>query len=232
MLQSAQSPVPTTIFVHGFITSAGQKISKSLGNTIDPVVLAEQYGQDALRYYLLRKIPATDDGDFTVAEFIRTYNADLADQLGNLLNRVTKMIVQYTDGVVPAPGLLSDVDQQLINLAVETETQVSEELAKFALHKALAAIWRLIAATNKYVVEVEPWLLARQIKNDNNSGAKQRLATTLYVLAEALRRIAHYLTPFLPATAAAMTQQLVVSQLTVIGTHVQTGAILFPKQEG
>lgn len=232
MLLSAQAPLPTTIFVHGFITSAGQKISKSLGNTIDPVVLAEQYGQDALRYYLLRKIPATDDGDFTVAEFIRTYNADLADQLGNLLNRVTKMIVQYTDGVVPAPGLLSDVDQQLINLAVETETQVSEELAKFALHKALAAIWRLIAATNKYVVEVEPWLLARQIKNDNNSGAKQRLATTLYVLAEALRRIAHYLTPFLPATAAAMTQQLGVSQLTVIGTHVQTGAILFPKQEG
>ncbi|MCX6044125.1 MAG: class I tRNA ligase family protein, partial [Chloroflexi bacterium] len=243
MLLSAGVPLPTTIFVHGFITSGGQKISKSLGNVIDPVTLAQQYGKDALRYYLLRKIPATDDGDFTLDEFVRTYNADLADQLGNLLNRVTKMIGQYTDGVVPAPGPLLDVDRWLIDLAIEVDRQVHDELAQFALHKAVAAIWRLIAAANKYVVEVEHWILARQVKLDRaNLDAAQRLATTLALLAEALRVIAHHLAPLLPETAQALARQLGVELITTshwraaqqwgsdaVGAQVQPQAVLFPK---
>ncbi|CAN5863825.1 methionine--tRNA ligase [soil metagenome] len=243
MLLSAGAPLPTTIFVHGFITTANQKISKSLGNVIDPVTLAQQYGKDALRYYLLRKIPATDDGDFTLDEFVRTYNADLADQLGNLLNRVTKMISQYTGGVVPAFGPLFALDQQLIDLTTEVEHQVQQELAQFALHKAMATIWRLIAAANKYVVDVEPWILARQIKLDPaNHVTAQRLATTLAILAEVLRLIAHHLAPFLPETAQALAEQLGV-ELSVgqdwqtalrwgqhsVGAHVQPGSVLFPK---
>jgi methionyl-tRNA synthetase len=245
MLLSAGVPLPTTIFVHGFITTGGQKISKSLGNAIDPVALAQHYGKDALRYYLLRKIPATDDGDFTLGEFVRTYSADLADQLGNLLNRVTKMICQYAGGVVPAPGSLAEIDQRLIELVNEVESQVHGEIGQFALHKAIAAIWKLIAATNKYVVEVEPWVLARQIRNDSdNTAAAQRLLTTLAVLAEALRLIAHHLAPFLPETAQALARQLGVVLVTdekwqaslhwgktVVGAHVQPGAVLFPKEE-
>ncbi len=243
MLISAGVPLPTTIFVHGFITAAGQKISKSLGNVIDPVVLVQQYGRSALRYYLLRKISATEDGDFTIDEFVRAYNADLADQLGNLLNRVLKMIQQYADGVVPAPGPLIETDQQLINLAAAVTGQVGEEMAQFNLHKAIAAIWRLIAATNKYIVEVEPWVLARRARTDNpDPAAAERLVTVLATLAEALRLIAWHLAPFLPETAAALAQQLGIRLAldrqweeaqqwgtTVVGTQVQPNTVLFPK---
>ncbi|MFN8494568.1 MAG: methionine--tRNA ligase [Caldilineaceae bacterium] len=244
MLLSAGAPLPTTIFVHGFITVNGQKISKSLGNAIEPGPLVEQYGKDALRYYLLRKIPATEDGDFTLHEFVRTYNADLADQLGNLLNRVIKLLVQYSNGVIPAPGPLHEPDQKLIDLAATVRADVEKELANFALHKALAAVWTFIAATNKYIVAVEPWVLARQAKNGDQPVAAQTLATTLWVLVEALRLIAHHLTPFLPETAQALANQLGVvlhndatwptalhwSQET-IGRQVQPGQVLFPKFE-
>ena len=243
MLLSAGEPLPTTIFVHGFITAAGQKISKSLGNVIDPGVLVQQYGRDALRYYLLRKISATEDGDFTIEEFVRAYNADLADQLGNLLNRVLKMIQQYADGIVPAPGPLLETDQQLIDLAAEVTGQVREEMAQFNLHKAIAAIWRLIAATNKYIVEVEPWVLARRARTDNpDPAAAERLATVLAILAESLRLIAWHLAPFLPETAAALAQQLGICLAldrqweaaqqwgtTVVGVQVQLNTVLFPK---
>jgi len=243
MLISAGIPLPTTIFVHGFITIAGQKISKSLGNVIDPVALVQQYGKDALRYYLLRKITATEDGDFTIEEFVRTYNADLADQLGNLVNRVLKMIQQYAGGIVPAPGPLVAIDQQLLGLAAEVASQVGEEMAQFALHKAIAAVWRLIAATNKYIVEVEPWVWARRTRGDSpDPTAAERLTTILAVLAEALRLITWHLTPFLPETANALGRQLGIyapagaqwqqtlqRDETVVGAQVQPAAVLFPK---
>lgn len=244
MLLSAGVPLPTTIFVHGFITVNGQKISKSSGNVVEPGPLVEQYGRDALRYYLLRKISATEDGDFTLSEFVRTYNADLADQLGNLLNRVVRMITQYCNGVVPAPGPLREPDQQLIGLAATLRADVERELSNFTLHKALAAVWTFIAATNKYIVDVEPWVLARQAKNSDQPTAAQTLATTLWVLAEALRLIAHQLAPFLPETAQALANQLGIvlhgdatwptalywGQAT-IGAQVQPGQVLFPKYE-
>lgn len=238
MLLSAQLPLPTHLFVHGFLTVEGQKISKSLGNAIDPVPLVQEYGVDALRYYLLRKVPATGDSDFSHAEFVRTYNADLADGLGNLVSRVTKMIVQYCDGRIPAPGTLQAEDRTLVELAMEVERQVETELEQFALHKALAAVWSLVGAVNKYVVEVEPWQLARRLRDQGDDPTtRQRLATTLYILAETLRLIACYLHPFLPATADAIARQLRLQsnvhatwRETLVGARVQAAGVLFPKR--
>jgi methionyl-tRNA synthetase len=242
MLLSAGVPLPSQCFVHGFLTVEGQKISKSLGNAIDPIALTEQFGIDALRYYLL-KASSTGDSDFSRAELVRTYNADLADQLGNLLSRVVKLIAQAQDGIVPAPGPLLDVDRQLIQLAGKTEQQVDEALGQFALHKALAAVWSLIGGANKYIVEVEPWQLARKLRHDPGHIAHaERLATTLALLAEALRISAHLLAPFLPATAAAIAGQLGVTLAgpgawtharvwgaSASGARVQPGPVLFPK---
>lgn len=243
MLLSAGVPLPSQLWVHGFLTVEGQKISKSLGNVIDPVELAEQYGIDTLRYYLLRKVPSTGDTDFTRDELVRTYNADLADQLGNLVSRVTKMIAQYTGGTVPAPGPLDDAAHRLVDLSQGVAQEIDDAIAQFALHKALAALWELVGATNKYVVEVEPWRLARTLREQGaDPTVAQQLSTTLYVLAEALRVIAHQLAPFLPGTADAIVQQLGAPLAAdgewrlarawgerIVGARVAGGQALFPK---
>lgn len=244
MLLSADVPLPNTILVHGFITINGGKVSKSKGNVIDPVDLVAQFGTDALRYYLLRKVPTTGDSNFTLPEFVYTHNADLADQLGNLLNRVVKMIERYQAGIIPAPGPLTDLDRQLITLAADTQTVYHEALQEFAIHRALTAVWEFIAATNKYIVQAEPWVLAKQAKEGEEQRAAVRLATSLYLMAESLRLIAHYLAPFLPDTATAIAHQLGVTLETdaaqwgnalgwgklLPGIQVQPGAVLFVKQ--
>lgn len=242
MLLSARVPLPTSVFVHGFITLEGEKISKSLGNVIDPLELVERFGTDALRYYLLSQIRATEDGDFSRERFIRTYHVDLADQLGNLLNRVLNMVSRYYNGSVPAPGALEEADQRLISLAEGLRVRVEQAMEQFAPNEALEAIWELVGATNKYAQETQPWALAKQRKISD--AAETRLATSLYHLLEALRLIAWYCQPFLPATAADIANQLGVrledaggwSQATrwggiQPGTAVQPGGVLFPKLE-
>ena len=249
MLLSANVPLPTTILVHDYVTINGGKISKSLGNTIDPVALAERYGMDALRYYLLREIPSTEDGDFTIERFIRAYNGDLADQLGNLLNRVVSMVARYYGGVVPTPGALEEVDRRLVERAQSLPGQVDSALARFALHEALDAIWDLVGAANKYVADVAPWTLAKLRKSEEEgSHAGDRLSTVLYNLVEVLRLVAHHCAPFLPATSVEIAQRLGISLSTggdsqgasldreasswgryPAGMAVQPGSILFPK---
>jgi methionyl-tRNA synthetase len=238
MLLSAGVPLPTTIFIHGYLTINGQKISKSLGNTIDPAELAAQYGAEAVRYYLLREIKATEDGDFSRERFVRAYNADLADQLGNLLSRVIGMVNRYYDGVVPAPGPLDAIDHALIAQAEALPSQVDAAMSRFALHEALAVIWEVIGAANRYVAEVKPWGLAKNRQQDPS--AENRLATCLYNLVEMLRLTAYFCAPFLPTTAAAITSQLGLDQngdcavlsnwgLYPAGTAVQPGGVLFPR---
>jgi methionyl-tRNA synthetase len=242
ILLSAGVPLPTSVFVHGYVTLEGNKISKTLGNVVDPVVLVERYGTDALRYYLLREIPAADDGDYTQERFLRTYNGDLADQLGNLLNRVLNMVNRYYAGAVPASGALDEIDRQLIGQAEGLRARVEAALEQFAPDAALAAIWELVGAANKYAQDTQPWALAKQRKT--SAEAEARLATSLYTLVEALRLIAWYCQPFLPATAEAIAGQLGLALGdagswdkatrwggTPPGTTVRPGGVLFPKLE-
>ena len=249
MLLSANVPLPTTILVHDYVTINGGKISKSLGNTVDPVELVERYGTDALRYYLLREIPTTGDGDFTLERFLHAYNSELADQPGNLLNRVVSMVGRYAGGVVPAPGPLEEIDRSLVETATSLPGRIDAALARFALDEALDAIWHLVSAANKYVADVEPWTLAKQRKNEGDaSPAGVRLNTVLYNMVEALRLIACHCAPFLPGTVEGIAQQLGINISTgkdsqdvsqaadetqwgryPAGTKVQPGGVLFPK---
>ena len=241
MLLSAGVLPPTDIFVHGFVTVDGRKVGKSLGNAIDPLELAERYGADVLRYYLLREIPTAGDGDFSLERLVRAYNADLADQLGNLLSRTVSMISRYYGGVTPTPGELEEADQRLVEAGEQLYPRLDAALEQFALDVALGAIWDLVAVANKYVVEVQPWALA---KRRADPAIERRLATTLYNLVETLRLVAHALTAFLPATAEAIGRQLGIALDTGdalrellawgcyrAGTVVQPGGILFPKIE-
>jgi methionyl-tRNA synthetase len=241
MLLSAGVLPPTDLLVHGFVTADGRKVGKSLGNAIDPVALAERYGADVLRYYLLREIPTGGDGDFSLERLARAYNADLADQLGNLLSRTVAMISRYYAGVVPPLGDQDAADRRLVEAGEQLYRQLDAALEQFALDDALGAIWDLVAIANKYVVEVQPWALAKQRADP---AIERRLATTLYNLAETLRLIAQALSAFLPATAERIARQLGIALNAgealrnvlawgryPAGTAVQPGAVLFPKLE-
>jgi methionyl-tRNA synthetase len=228
------------------VTIGREKIGKSLGNVVDPGALVEQYGTEALRYYLLREIPAYEDGDFTIERFQRAYNADLADQLGNLLNRTLSMVTRYYGGVVPAAaGKPTAHDRALIEAAQGVRGRVEAAMARFDPQAALEAIWELVGLANKYVAEVEPWTLAKRRKAEGDGEAEWRLASVLYNLVETLRLVAHYLVPFLPSNSEAITAQLgarlaapaVWTEPTLrwggypAGTRVQPGGVLFPKLE-
>ncbi len=238
MLLSAGIPLPSTIFVHGYLTVEGKKMSKSLGNTIDPVQWAERFGTDSLRYFLLRRIRATDDADFSLKPFLLAYNADLADQLGNLVSRVAGMLERYFGGEVPSPGEEREPGS-LRSLAESLPQVIDEAIQRFAPWDALAALWDLIAEANRYVVQRQPWELDKRRGASPEAGAE--LATTLYNLAETLRLIAHHLAPFLPETAAAIAARLSLGLeiggwekalrwgLLPPGTKVRAGAPLFPK---
>lgn len=246
MLMAAGEPVPAGVFAHGYITKNGEKLSKTTGNIIDPVALTNAWGADPVRYFFLKQ-PFGADWDYTDDAFVRTYNSDLADQLGNLLNRTVSMVTRYYDGRVPAPGTPEPIDQALIELANGLRERVDQAMERFAPHEALAAIWELIGAANKYVVEVEPWTLAKTRKTGGAAGnqAEVRLATVLYNLVETLRLAAHYIAPFIPTTAQGVIQQLGIEldkrsawvDVTRFGGYpagaqVQPGAVLFPKKEG
>ena len=250
MLLSAGVPLPTTVLVHGFITTGGQKMSKSLGNVVDPAQLVADYGVEPLRYFLLREVSPFADSDFTLERFLRACNTDLADQLGNLLNRTITMIQRYQDGLIPTSGPLTATERTLVALAKALPGQVDAAMRGYASNEALAAIWELVGAANRYVAETEPWALAKARKAGDEAGdeaghqAATRLDTVLYTLAEALRLVAELLTPFLPETAAKIAAQLGApldagakwSLVTrwgrlAAGTRTQPGPVLFRKWE-
>ncbi|MGH2773568.1 MAG: class I tRNA ligase family protein, partial [Actinomycetota bacterium] len=214
---------------------------KTLGNVVDPVELASTYGIDALRYFLLRRVPPTDDGDFTMESFIRAHNSDLADQLGNLLSRVCGMVGRYFDSVVPEPGAEDPADAAVIEAGRRMGPRLTAAMDAFNPQEALGAVWDLIAEANRYVVAVEPWNLAKRRAED--AAAEGRLATVLFNLVEALRLSAWGCAPFLPATAAAIATQISVEAPEgnfkeslewggyPAGTRLSPGNALFPKIE-
>jgi methionyl-tRNA synthetase len=240
MLLAAGEPLPATLFVHGYLTIAGQKISKSLGNVIDPSDLIRRYGPDAVRYWLLRAVPPTEDADYTDDRLEQRYNAELANDFGNLVQRATSLVARYAGGTIPHPGPAGEAEEKLLSQARALPQQVAGAFEALALNQALDAITGLVSAANRYAEETSPWHLAKQ-EAGGVSGAPERLATALYHLAEAARLACWYLWPFIPTVAAEGHQRLSGNGPDVgmgrfgslePGRPVRPGAPLFPRLGG
>ncbi len=203
MLMALDLPLPKKVFAHGWLLMKDGKMSKSKGNVVDPVVLIERYGLDALRYYLLREVPFGSDGVFTPESFVERVNHDLANDLGNLLNRTIAMIDRYFQGVIPTyTGIVTEFDESLISVVQETRTKVEQAFDKMEFSVALSSIWQLVSRTNKYIDETEPWQLAKE------ESKQEKLKAVMSHLAESLRHISILLQPFMIETPKKITEQL------------------------
>ena len=233
ILLSAGVPLPTHVVVHGFLTINGAKMSKTTGNVIDPISVAEEYGADAVRYYLLREISPHGDGDFSVDRIIERYNADLANDLGNLLNRSISMINRYRDGVIPETGANTEIEESLGDTLAEAAARSTRELDAFEPLQALGAIWQAVTATNTYIEQAQPWVLAREAR-DGEQSADERLDTVLSTLATTIGRLAQLLQPVIPAAVDEIARQLgssSVNGLPVAGQKVTDPTPIFPRIE-
>lgn len=202
LLMALDLPLPKQVFGHGWIILEGGKMSKSVGNVVDPVVLIERYGADAIRYFLLRDVTFGQDGLFSNEALLTRINSDLANDLGNLLSRTVAMIEKYTGGRIPAPQAPEDVDLVLEEQARGLSARVEVLMDELRIGDALGEIWKLIAACNKYIDVTMPWALAKDAQG------MPRLNTVLYHLAECLRIAAGLIEPFLTRTAPRMYEQL------------------------
>ena len=203
-LMSAGIPVPKRVFGHGFLFNRGEKMSKSVGNVIDPFALAEAYGVDQLRYFFLREVPFGQDGNYSHEAIVNRINADLANDLGNLAQRSLSMIDRNCDGALPAPGDLTQADEALLAAARALPETARAAMGNFALHTVLAEIWAVVAEANRYIASQEPWVLRKQ--------NPVRMGTVLYVTAETLRMIGILAQPFVPSAAAKLLELLGVSE--------------------
>ncbi|TFE01910.1 methionine--tRNA ligase [Jeotgalibacillus sp. R-1-5s-1] len=207
MLMALDLPLPKQVFAHGWLLMKDGKMSKSKGNVVDPVTLIDRYGLDSLRYYLLREVPFGSDGIFTPEGFVERVNFDLANDLGNLLNRTVAMINKYFDGEIPVyNGSEGEFDQQLLALNEETVKKFEESMENMEFSIALSTVWQLISRANKYIDETQPWVLAK------DEAQKGELGNVMSHLAETLRRIAVLLQPFMTQTPGCILDQLQVDR--------------------
>jgi len=193
-LMSAGIELPKRVFAHGFLFNRGEKMSKSVGNVVDPFGLAEKYGRDALRYYLLREVPFGQDGSYSHEAIVNRINADLANDLGNLAQRSLSMVNKHCDAAVPQPGPFTAEDEAILDAVDGLLEMTRQAVSVQALHAMLAAVWQVVADTNRYFAGQEPWALR---KSD-----PARMATVLYVTIEALRQVAILCQPVMPDAAA------------------------------
>ncbi|MBW7849152.1 MAG: methionine--tRNA ligase [Rhodospirillales bacterium] len=228
-LMAAGLEPPKRVFAHGWWTNEGQKISKSLGNVIDPLRLIERYGLDQVRYFLLREVPFGNDGDFSHRAMVNRMNGELANDLGNLAQRVLSMIAKNCGAAVPRRGRLTDEDQALLDAAAAILPKARDLMDRQLFHEVLETVWQVVRAANGYVDRQAPWALR---KTD-----PERMENVLYVLVEALRHIAILMQPVVPNSAARLLDQLGVSgdQRTfahLTGANALSPGAPLPKPEG
>ena len=234
-LMAAGLPIPSRVFAHGWWTVEGQKMSKSLQNVVEPNMLIDKYGVDAVRYFLLREVPFGLDGDFSHTALIHRINSDLANDLGNLLNRSTAMLGKYFGGVMQQPSEETELDAAYREKTMAMVQQVDGHLEDLAFSKALQAIWEVISAGNKYIDETAPWVLAK------DPAQRQRLSTVMYYMLESQRIVYFLLSAFMPKTAEKGLGYLGVSEAPdeqglawgglKAGSHVAKAEALFPRIE-
>lgn len=202
MLMALDLPLPTRLVAHGWFVMQDGKMSKSKGNVVYPEMLVERFGLDPLRYYLMRSLPVGSDGTFTPEDYVGRINYELANDLGNLLNRTVAMINKYFDGNIPAFATATEFDADLAAVVADNIAAYHQQMEAIDFPKALEAVWTIISRTNKYIDETAPWLLAK------NEDQKAQLAAVLAHLAASLRVIAHLIQPFMMETSNAIMEQL------------------------
>lgn len=239
ILMALDLPLPKQVFGHGWLVVDGTKMSKSIGNVVDPIGLIEEFGADAIRYFLLREINLGQDGNFSRDALIQRINSDLANDLGNLLHRTLNMVGKFQQGVVLAPEGRSEIDASLIEDAMTTVKTFADDMNNMKISHAIKAVWAFISRANKYIDETAPWALAK------DESKKQELANTMYNLVEALRVISGLIYPYMPTTAGKLWQQLnlpgTIEELrladiekwggTPVNMHIGQAQQLFPRIE-
>ena len=227
-LMSAGIELPRKVFAHGFLFNQGEKMSKSVGNVIDPHAMVEEYGLDQLRFFLLREVPFGQDGNYSHDAIAGRINSDLANDLGNLAQRSLSMVAKNLEGTVPEPGEFTQEDREMLAQADAVVADYRAAFDSLAFHRGLESVWRVIASANRYFTAQQPWVLR---KTD-----PERMATVLYVTAEVLRIVAILVQPVMPGSMARLLEQLgqpegEARMFSALGTRLAPGTAL-PKPSG